>query len=145
MDFEVNDILKDGGCVGLAQINPIAGNLEYNSNRILGPQLTNIVQQIKNSTSDKIVFSFKTKDKFNTVELKPKSINIILSDNVTYNIINLAENTSMTFITGQALNQIIIDSLEKRMILTQNLNGCIVNKSEGIIKRFKFKSIQLFI
>ena len=29
----MNEILKDGGCVGLAQINPIAGNLEYNSEK----------------------------------------------------------------------------------------------------------------
>lgn len=35
MNFDVDDILKDSGCVGLAQINPIAGNLEYNSNKIL--------------------------------------------------------------------------------------------------------------
>lgn len=35
MNFEVEEILKDSGCVGLAQINPIAGDLEYNANKIL--------------------------------------------------------------------------------------------------------------
>ncbi len=30
-----NEFIKDSGCVGLAQINPTAGNLEYNSKKII--------------------------------------------------------------------------------------------------------------
>ena len=51
MDFEVNEILKDGGCVGLAQINPIAGNLEYNSNKIL-----DFIKQAEDLNLDMVLF-----------------------------------------------------------------------------------------
>ncbi|MBQ7764624.1 NAD(+) synthase [bacterium] len=34
IDSELKEFIKLGGFVGLAQINPIAGNLEYNSNKI---------------------------------------------------------------------------------------------------------------
>jgi len=51
LDFEVNEILKDGGCVGLAQINPIAGNLEYNSNKII-----DFIKQAEDLNLDMILF-----------------------------------------------------------------------------------------
>ena len=51
MDFEVNEILKDGGCVGLAQINPIAGNLEYNSNKII-----DFIKQAESLNLDMVLF-----------------------------------------------------------------------------------------
>ena len=51
MDFEVKEILKDGGCVGLAQINPIAGNLEYNSNKII-----DFIKQAESLNLDMVLF-----------------------------------------------------------------------------------------
>ena len=51
MDFEVNEILKDCGCVGLAQINPIAGNLEYNSNKII-----DFIKQAESLNLDMVLF-----------------------------------------------------------------------------------------
>ena len=35
IDSEIKNYIHLGGFVGLAQINPIAGNLEYNSNKII--------------------------------------------------------------------------------------------------------------
>ena len=35
IDSELREYIKMGGFVGLAQTNPIAGDLEYNSNKII--------------------------------------------------------------------------------------------------------------
>ena len=35
IDSKIKEYIHMGGFVGLAQINPIAGNLEYNSNKII--------------------------------------------------------------------------------------------------------------
>ena len=51
-DSELNNLIKLGGFVGLAQINPIAGKLEYNSEKIIS-----YIKQAESLELDIIAFS----------------------------------------------------------------------------------------
>ena len=52
IDSELKNLINLGGFVGLAQTNPIAGNLEYNTNKII-----NFIEQAEKLNLDIIAFS----------------------------------------------------------------------------------------